>query len=498
MVFFRLPQKPDHPVTSVSYINILSVLRSDIGNARIAGMEEDLQTDPPKNDWYEWALGAFYISYIACEWMSILWRLIPAHIYVFAIVMTWGLAAALQSIVTSYPQLVFLRALLGVGEAAFTGVPFYLSFFFRREELAYRTAMFISAAPLATSCASSVAYLVLYMTGEGGGGQDYNQSNWDFIAPWRLLFLIEGLPSVILSVVAWHKIPDRPETAAFLTPHERLVAKWRLRDEKRMLEVMSASSSSLSITSRRSKMKRVSSGLAALKDPGPWLTAAMLFLANMAYASLPVFLPTVLKDMGYSTLTAQGMAAPPYLASFLSVLAVSALSDGSRSRSPYIIVSALASAAGYLILAVAENLSLNDTIRYCAVYPASIGFFNVVTLTIAWNINNGRGAAERGVGFVVLQIVGQCGPLVGTRLYPVEDGPYYTRGMSACCSAMAGVAVLAWGLRVWYSRLNMKYDHDEGIGDVEEERRLVTGGHGGSGGGGGGDSTRRVQFRFIL
>ena len=61
----------------------------DIGNARIAGMEEDLQTTPPRDEWYEWSLTSFYISYIAMEWMSLLWRLIPAHIYVSAVILSW-------------------------------------------------------------------------------------------------------------------------------------------------------------------------------------------------------------------------------------------------------------------------------------------------------------------------------------------------------------------------------------------------------------------------
>lgn len=107
-------------------------------------MEEDLQTTPPRDAFYDWALSAFYLAYIAFEWMSLLWRVIPAHIYVAAVVASWGVVASLQAVCTSYPALIFLRAALGVGEAAFTGVPFYLSFFFKRDELAFRTAMFIS------------------------------------------------------------------------------------------------------------------------------------------------------------------------------------------------------------------------------------------------------------------------------------------------------------------------------------------------------------------
>lgn len=113
-------------------------------------MDEDLQSSPPRDDWYEWALTSFYISYIAFEWMSLLWKLIPAHIYISMLVLTWGLTASLQAVAVSYPMLITLRVLLGIGEAGFTGVPFYLSFFYKRQELAFRTAIFISGASLLT------------------------------------------------------------------------------------------------------------------------------------------------------------------------------------------------------------------------------------------------------------------------------------------------------------------------------------------------------------
>jgi MFS transporter, ACS family, DAL5 transporter family protein len=80
--------------------------------------------------------------------MALLWKLIPAHIFVSAIVLSWGVTASLQAIAVSYPMLIVLRVLLGIGEAGFTGIPFYLSFFYKRDELAFRTAMFISGESL--------------------------------------------------------------------------------------------------------------------------------------------------------------------------------------------------------------------------------------------------------------------------------------------------------------------------------------------------------------
>jgi MFS family permease len=115
-------------------------------------MDDDLQSVPPRDDWYEWALGAFYITYILFEWMALLWRLIPAHIYVACLVLSWGVIASLQAVAVNYPMLILLRALLGIGEAGFTGVPFYLSFFFKRHELAFRTAIFVSGMYFRYTC----------------------------------------------------------------------------------------------------------------------------------------------------------------------------------------------------------------------------------------------------------------------------------------------------------------------------------------------------------
>lgn len=105
---------------------------------------DPMGTHRDSNKSYESALSAFYVAYIAFEWLSLMWTVIPAHIYVSGIVLSWGVVASLQAVASSYPALIGLRFLLGIGEAGFTGIPIYLSFFFRREELALRTAVFIS------------------------------------------------------------------------------------------------------------------------------------------------------------------------------------------------------------------------------------------------------------------------------------------------------------------------------------------------------------------
>lgn len=175
--------------------------------------------------------------------------------------------------------------------------------------------------------------------------------------------------------------------------------------------------------------------------------------------------------MGYSTLTSQALSAPPYLLSFLLVLLTSHLSDRLQSRSPFIIFHSLLAASGYLLITLAGLFHWGITWRYLGVYPASSGFFSAVTLIITWTINNQPSDSRKGAGLAMLNIIGQCGPLVGTRLYPDEDKPLFLKGMGVCAAFMVFVALLAGGMRYVLGRRN--------------RQALLRG-------------TRRVEFKYML
>ncbi len=296
------------------------------------------------------------------------------------------------------------------------------------------------------------------------------------IAPWRLLFLIEGFPSVVVATIAWCVIPDSPETTWYLTDREKKVARLRLRHERpirrrRRKDSPAGAGSRLRTPSAAGDRRPLRSRdvLSVFLDPKAWITAAMLFLANMAYSSLPVFLPTMLREMGYTALEAQGLAAPPYLLAFAAVLVTARVSDRARSRAPFVAGHAALSAGGYAVLALARwdpemgtgPAAWTARLRYAAVYPAAAGFFSVVVLVIAWSVNNQPSESRRGGGFALLQLVGQCGPLLGTRLYPARHAPYFAPGNWACCAAMLGVAALALLLRFYLARANRRLEGQE-------------------------------------
>lgn len=322
------------------------------------------------------------------------------------------------------------------------------------------------AAPLATTFASSLAWLILKV------GETLP------IAPWRVLFLLEGFPSVVIGAIAWSVIPDRPQTAPYLTEREKKVARLRLRHDKPK-------------TRKAGKLERQQSNLkpreilSVFADPTAWIMALIFFLTNMAYSSMPVFLPTILEEMGHTAVESQALSAPPYLIAFLSILATANLSDKLKTRAPFIIGHALFSALGYSVLALARPLHIGPLLRYLAIYPAATGFFNVVVLIISWSINNQPTESRQGGGFALLQLIGQCGPIVGTRLYPKKDQPYFEPGMWACAGAMFGVAVLTVLLRWYLARENRKRSD---TGDAEEAQGLV----------GGAPGREIVAFKYML
>lgn len=216
-------------------------------------MSEDLSISSSQ---YEWILRSFYITYVLFEWMPILYTVLTPSTYIASCVLAWGIVASLQALATSFASLCVLRLLLGISEAAFSpGVPVYLAFFYKREELAYRIGLQISAAPLATSFASSLAWLITKL------GQNST------IAPWRMLFLVEGLPSVLASVVAWFYVPDSPGEARYLSKREREVAVQRLQAGRSKPE-----------HGKRQRKFNWNEIWEALRDPKCYLTAVSMLM----------------------------------------------------------------------------------------------------------------------------------------------------------------------------------------------------------------------------
>lgn len=103
------------------------------------------------------------------------------------------------------------RVFLGMSEAMYgPGVPLYLSYFYPRDRIGFRHGIFLSGSALANAYGGVLGYGLSHIRGS--------------VAPWKILFIIEGLPTVILAGAAWFYIPDSINTARFLTKREKDVA----------------------------------------------------------------------------------------------------------------------------------------------------------------------------------------------------------------------------------------------------------------------------------
>lgn len=189
--------------------------------------------------------------------------------------------------------------------------------------------------------------------------------------------------------------------------------------------------------------------------------------------------------MHYSALASQALSAPPYFIAFLVVLVTAFLSDRSQNRSYYVVFHALLGGFGYLSIAIGGMLRADSRWRYAGVYPAAAGFFSAITLILTWTINNQNSDSKRGTGVVMLNLLGQFGPLVGTRLYPDSDKPYYVKGMAVCSLFMFLVALLAWWLRRLLIRENEGWKDKEDATGKGEDEGLV------------GQSSPRIKARFM-
>ncbi|KFY73645.1 hypothetical protein V499_06297 [Pseudogymnoascus sp. VKM F-103] len=407
--------------------------RSNIGNAQTAGMGKSLGLSDGE---YQWLLTIFYIPYITFEWLALMWKLIPPHIWAFITVLTWGLASSLQAAAFNWSGMMVCRFFLAIAEAGYApGIPYLLSFYYMRNELGLRCGIYFAAAPLATCFAGALAYGIT--------------SGHAALDNWRLLFLVEGLPSIAIAFVAFYFMPDSPEKARFLNEEEKEAA--RARAIRQVGQEGATRVGSINL-------KEV--GL-ALMDIRNWLTALMYFSCNVSFSSLPVFLPTILEGMGYKSINAQGLSAPPYFLSFLVLISSTWIADKTQQRGLMIIGLSVIGGTGYIILATVTSTG----VRYFAIFLAAAGIFPAIANILPWVLNNQGTDSKRGAGMALLNIIGQCGPLLGTRIYPKSEGPFYTKGMSICAAFMFFNGFLALVLRTLLQRQNKK---------LEEEERGVT------------------------
>jgi MFS family permease len=180
---------------------------------------------------FNWALTVFYIIYIFVEVPSnIVLKRVGAKFWIPFLVFSFGVVSIGTAFVHNFDQLMVVRALLGLVEGGtMPGISFFLSTFYKREELLFRIGMFVSGSSMAGAFGGLLASGLSKIPRWGA-----------HTAPlymWRNIFFFEGLITVIIAMAAPFFMPDRPETCSFLTERQRMIAAERLvREHKAVRE----------------------------------------------------------------------------------------------------------------------------------------------------------------------------------------------------------------------------------------------------------------------
>ncbi|KAK0663327.1 putative transporter [Lasiodiplodia hormozganensis] len=338
--------------------------------------------------------------------------------------------------------IVACRCLLGIFEAVFgAGAPYFLTLFYQRRELGFRMSLLLGMSPLANTFASSLAYGITHIRNS--------------IEPWRLLLLIEGAPTVLFAPIVFFFLPDSPGTARFLTPAQRTQAVERLQTVDRTAKTAV-------------KWSQITAGLT---DYQPYVHTLIHFCCNYSFAALSNFLPTIVRDMGYSSVDAQGLTAPAYFVAFLCCVAAAYASDRFGHRGYIVAGAAAVGAAGYLILALVHGDEARTVdVRYAGIWLAACGVFPALCINVTWLLNNQGGDSKRGAGLALLTTLGQCSSFLSSVVFPESDGPFYVKGCAIGAAFTGLIVVLALGLHFKLEHENRR--RDRLYGRVEADARV--------------------------
>ncbi len=182
-------------------------------------MNADLGLSPTV---YGWGAGIFFFGYFLFEVPSnLILERVGARLWIFRIMVTWGLISAAMAFVKGPVSFFVLRFLLGVAEAGFLpGMILYLTTWFPQVRLARFVGLFMMAVPLASAIGAPISSLILSAHGFLG------------LAGWQWLFIIEGLPACALGFAVLALLPDGPATARWLTEEERATVAARLAEDR--------------------------------------------------------------------------------------------------------------------------------------------------------------------------------------------------------------------------------------------------------------------------
>jgi MFS transporter, ACS family, tartrate transporter len=305
------------PLIVVAYC-VAYIDRSNVSFAALT-MNKDLGLTP-----YIYGLGAgiFFIGYFIFEVPSnVILERVGARIWIARIMATWGLVSIAAAFVTGPTGFLTARFLLGAAEAGFfPGVILYFTYWYPARYRGRVISTLFLAQPLANALASGVSGAILEMDGILG------------FRGWQWVFILEALPAVLLSLVVFRVMTDRPSVANWLTSEEKDWLETDLEAERRQVEA-------------RGKL----SLWRALMDPRVLTLSFIYFTSTTANYGIVFFLPQIVKGLGLSNVETGLVTAVPYMIGMVGLVLWGWSSDRSQERRWHLIVAVVVGSLGLTV-----------------------------------------------------------------------------------------------------------------------------------------------------
>ncbi|KAE8158269.1 major facilitator superfamily domain-containing protein [Aspergillus tamarii] len=444
------------PMLAVLYL-LAFLDRGNVGNAKIEGLLEDLNMTGPQ---YNWCLTVFFFTYAAFELPSnlLLKKMRPSR-WLPLLMVAWGIVMTLMGVVHNYAGLLSTRIFLGVAEAGlYPGVAYYITLWYPRHRAQFRQALFFSAASIAGAFSGLLAYGIAKMDGVGG------------YAGWRWIFILEGLLTIAVAFIAPFAIHDFPETAKFLTEEER----------KFVIHMLRTQNTGGTTEATEFRMKYV---IDALLDWQIYVSIIVYWGITCPLYGISLFLPSIIKDLGYTSSTAQLLTVPIYITAAVVAVIAAWLSDRRKQRSPFILFFMGLIAAGFIIVLASTGRGVPGVV-YFGVFVSVVGIYPAFPGNITWLSANLAGDYKRASGMAIQIGLGNMAGAMASNFYRSQDAPNYILGhaleLGFCIAGMIAAVVL----RLSYQMINRKRDRMDVSGYDEAEMEKM------------GD--RSPMFRYML
>ncbi|KAI0705499.1 MFS general substrate transporter [Earliella scabrosa] len=405
--------------------------RTNIGNAHVIEAFNVNYGITSNNKW-TLALSIFYVGYCLLEMpANVLQRYIGANRFFFLSLLFWGIASISFTYAKGYAALLVLRVLLGIGEAGYyAGMIYYLSFWYKRSELALRISLCMTGT----------------LPGAIGGLLAFGlvRAHTDQLEGWQFLFLIEGIPTLIMAFAILLLLPSFPFTASFLTPREKAIAQARVNRSHR--------------PQSHGGMSGWQGFKAIVNDVHAWALMTVYASFNVGVATISYFLPTLIRALGFSPIASQGLTVAPYAVGWLMVFFQAWHSDRTKDRGYHIMLSTAISCIGYIVLAaIARGGNTSQLIggRYFALFLVVGGNYSLFPLVMSWAANVFSPTSKRGVGTAFIVSISNCVSIASPQVYfDAEDNFQKGHAIAAGCLFLSFLA--AFLLRTRLARLNRR------------------------------------------